>query len=166
MRPSPCRNRRGTNGSVLAPASMGCHNANGLKGDWRSEYTTWLVYDRHARAFEVLFDRKSDTIVKKLNLAGGKPASQQTLCLNCHVHKDYERADHHPRFTKEDGVSCESCHGPAADWVSEHYKPQWRAWSVEKKGQQGFWDTRRSPAGCGVAPPATLVLQEWTSTMT
>jgi hypothetical protein len=123
-------------------ASMGCHNANGLKGDWRSEYTTWVVYDRHARAYEVLFNRKSESIIKKLNLAGGKPASQQALCLNCHVHNDYEQVDHHPRFAKEDGVSCESCHGPAGDWVSEHSKPQWRDWTAEKKSTQGFWDTR------------------------
>jgi len=123
-------------------ASMGCHNANGLKGDLHSEYTTWIVYDPHARGYEVLFNNKSRSIVKNLQLEGNQPAPELPLCLNCHVHKDYELANHHPRFAKEDGVGCESCHGPAGGWVGEHYKPHWAALTPEQKNQQGMWDTR------------------------
>jgi hypothetical protein len=121
---------------------MGCHNANGLKGDLHSEYTTWLLHDPHARAYEVLLSNKSRSIIQNLQLNPNVPAAEQALCLNCHVHKDYEQASHHPRFAREDGVSCESCHGPASGWISEHYKPQWQTYSPEQKLTLGMWDTR------------------------
>jgi hypothetical protein len=119
-------------------ASMGCHNANGLKGEPRSEYTTWVTHDPHARAYEVLYNTRSRTIVA--NLKTGKPAHQDSLCLNCHVHKDYEKekANHQPLFAKEDGVGCESCHGPASGWISEHYRI---GGNVEQKLALGMWDT-------------------------
>jgi hypothetical protein len=122
--------------------SMGCHNANGLKGELRSEYTTWAVHDTHARAYETLFNNKSRLIAKNLQFVDGKSAWEQSLCLNCHVHREYEQANHHSRFAREDGVSCEACHGPAGDWISEHYKPKWQALALLEKNQLGMSDTR------------------------
>jgi Cytochrome c554 and c-prime len=121
-------------------ASMGCHNANGLKGDKGSEYTTWIGHDKHARSYEVLSNLKSRAIAK--NLGRGKPANEDALCLNCHVHRAYDEAKHHPRFGKEDGVGCESCHGPASGWVSEHYKTSWRELRTSQKVATGMSDTR------------------------
>src|SRR5438552_7603643 len=75
-------------------ASTGCHNANGFKGDVGSEYTTWIAYDKHARAYEVLFNADSRKIIKNLyhEAERSRPAHEQTLCLNCHVHADYAQA--------------------------------------------------------------------------
>ena len=136
--PEPTHQWIGTAGC----ASMGCHNANGLRGDPGSEYTTWLVHDPHARAYEILFSDKSRTIVKKLQLEDKRPAHELPLCLNCHVHKGYAEANHSSRFTKEDGVGCESCHGPAGAWASEHYKPQWANLTPTAKTDKGMWDTQ------------------------
>jgi hypothetical protein len=123
-------------------ASMGCHNGSGPIGALGNEYSTWLANDPHARSYERLLDPRSRSIVKNLRLDDPRPAHELPLCLNCHVHKDYEQAAHHSRYTKEDGVGCESCHGPASDWISDHFKPEWAYQSEETKTAQGMWDTR------------------------
>jgi hypothetical protein len=144
-------------------AAMGCHNANGLKGEWRSEYTTWASHDPHARAYEVLFQPRSRSIVKNLRLGTAKLPHELALCLNCHVHGDFEKADHHGRFTREDGVGCESCHGPAGNWVSEHYKPHWIGLTTAQRLDKGMWDTRsltgrvRTCTPCHVGVPGMEV---------
>jgi hypothetical protein len=121
-------------------AAMGCHNANGLSGEQRSEYTTWVSHDRHARAYEVLYSVKSRTI--SANLKRPKAAANDSLCLNCHVHAAYDKTDHHPHFAKEDGVGCESCHGPASTWVANHYRNRP---TPEQKRQMGMADTWSLP---------------------
>jgi hypothetical protein len=130
-------------------ASMGCHNANGLKGEPRSEYTTWVSHDPHARAYEVLYHPRSRAIMERLYPGKQAKAYEDVLCLRCHVHTDYpstrdeEQRLHSPRFAREDGVGCESCHGPAGRWLSEHYRSRY---SSEEKLAMGMWDTW-SPAG-------------------
>src|SRR5438477_48 len=52
---------------VASCASAACHHGNGPKGAWRSEYTTWISYDPHANAYEVLYDEKSVQIIHNLN---------------------------------------------------------------------------------------------------
>ena len=115
-------------------ASMACHNANGPKGSWRSEYTTWAAYDAHAKAYEALFDKKSSDIAK--NLRDPIPAHENRLCLNCHVQPGWPDVRPGPRFSKEDGVGCECCHGAAQNWKTEHYK-----WSQSSPpAKEGFKD--------------------------
>src|SRR5438477_445457 len=61
-------------------ASMSCHNVNGPRGTLRSEYSTWATFDKHARAFQILYDDRSERIAR--NLYGeGAPAYEQQLCL-------------------------------------------------------------------------------------
>ena len=126
-------------------ASAACHNSNGLKGALGSEYTTWIVHDIHARAYKVLHNKRSHDIVDELPLdqkvdskGHVRKPYELGLCLNCHVHRDYDNAEaageHHPRFSKEDGVSCESCHGPAGSWIDGHYRTDW--------DRQRMWPTR------------------------
>src|SRR5262245_21136803 len=71
--------------AVASCASMACHHFNGSKGDWRSEYSTWIGHDPHARAYEVLFDKRSKQMVK--NLYGHKTLDdahpeRDKLCLS------------------------------------------------------------------------------------
>src|SRR5262249_18308978 len=55
-------------------ASAACHNADGPRGSWRSEYGTWINFDPHAQAYSVLYDDRSRTIQANLNrYADGPP---------------------------------------------------------------------------------------------
>ena len=129
-------------------AAAACHNANGPRGAWRSEYTTWAAHDPHARAYEVLFNETSRRIIRNLG-PGTEPAEKNALCLNCHVAADVadlgttvRGRPRHERFAPEDGVGCEACHGAAEKWLSRHYEPGWRDLTPEQKAAYGMRNTK------------------------
>ena len=135
----PSQNLMGA-GSCAAAA---CHNANFDKGHPGSEYTSWITRDRdHARAYEVLFDERSKNIQKNLNRS--ITAYNNQRCLSCHTSPDFDLANppaHAPYF-KTDGVSCESCHGPAKNWLNVHHLDAWQTKTPEQKKALGMHDTR------------------------
>lgn len=69
----------------------------------------------HSRAWEVLNNSRSRFIAKNLGL--GDAASAPT-CLGCHATTG---AGQTAAVRRDDGVGCESCHGPAGRWIAGHY---------------------------------------------
>ena len=67
----------------------------------------------HSRAWAVLNNNRSQFIARNLGI--GDPAKAQ-MCLGCHSTAGTARA-----VPAEDGVGCESCHGPAGGWLASHY---------------------------------------------
>ncbi|MDK2760111.1 MAG: cytochrome c family protein [Sphingopyxis sp.] len=67
----------------------------------------------HSRAWAVLGNGRSQFIARNLGI--GDPAKAQ-MCLGCHSTAGTARA-----VQAEDGVGCESCHGPAGGWLASHY---------------------------------------------
>ena len=125
-------------GSCSASA---CHNANPAHGRLGSEFATWMTRDPHARAYEVLFNERSKSIQK--NLRQSTPSHQDSRCLKCHVAPDYD--DTNPpaaSYFKTDGVSCESCHGGARDWINHHHLVGWQLRTPADKKRLGMNDTR------------------------
>jgi hypothetical protein len=132
---------------VATCASTACHNGNGPKGSVGSEYTTWAGHDKHARAYQVLYDTRSVLMVKNLSDSPlmeredgkVKPPTRQPLCLKCHATgegkaaHDGESATTGPRFALADGVGCESCHGAAEKYLSVHYRDGYSRKSDEEK---------------------------------
>lgn len=104
-------------------SSSGCHAA-AVEGHaaWQSAYTVWASRDRHRRAYEVLQEPLARQIVAALAVRDPSrahpPAHENQACLGCHA---TER-----RVAMADGVSCESCHGPAGDWLVAHTLPGWK----------------------------------------
>lgn len=113
-------------------SAAGCHGSSESKTGDASAYRIWLTRDPHARAFAVLRDERSRRITARL--AGMKrepaPPHEDARCLNCHVHPDAQTSRHAPAFAFEEGVSCESCHGPAERWVEEHWS-DWKTHAVK-----------------------------------
>lgn len=127
-----------------------------------SEQTTWSMCDPHARAFQVLFQERSKLMVKQYyNLAETQLAQPEkvSLCLSCHVAPDVVRDPGVPPLFYADGVSCESCHGPANRWLALHYQPSWKQMSPAEKASTGFRLTKdlvvraRLCADCHVGGP-------------
>ena len=82
----------------------------------QNEYVTWSQRDKHAAAYKVLLNERSQRIARNLGIG---PANEAPLCLNCHAH--FPAADKRgPQFQVSDGVSCEACHGAAARWLGIH----------------------------------------------
>jgi hypothetical protein len=122
-------------------AASACHNGHIVNGNAGSEYATWITRDGHAKAYEVLFEERSKLIQK--HLRSRAPAHEEQRCLNCHVAPNLEPSfiTKAPYF-KTDGVSCESCHGPAEKWLNVHQLPAWRSLNAEAKKIQGMNDTQ------------------------
>jgi hypothetical protein len=119
-------------------ASSSCHGSIQPRQITRvsqNEYSIWAGQDKHARAYQMLSNAVSLRIGKILNI--GRP-DQSQKCLACHalsVPND-QRAE---TFELVDGVSCESCHGPASGWLGPHTT---KDWPHEKSVQLGMYDTR------------------------
>lgn len=100
-------------------SASNCHGSNKpLKSSnvLQNEYTTWSKHDLHSRAYLNLLNKDSKKIASNLGIAD---ASKEPLCLKCHSTYVVE-SEHGERFKLEDGVSCESCHGAASDWLKSH----------------------------------------------
>jgi hypothetical protein len=153
-------------GSCSAQACHGSINRVGGSNVWRDEHTVWATKDKHAEAYNVLLTPRSQAIAAKLGKRDNKviPASEDARCLACHVSPSAIVAD--ANFVKgnpsilSDGVSCESCHGPAGGYLAAHTVVGWRNQPAETKAQLGMNDlsdlaTRAGYcAGCHVGAPA------------
>lgn len=124
-----------------ACSSTACHGAVAAASDKESriqqnEYTTWVLKDKHAKAYQALLTEKSQLIAR--NLALEEKPEQSRRCLPCHaLNVPPERRAR--TFDLSDGVSCESCHGPAEKWLGPHTT---RGWTHEQSIAAGMYDTR------------------------
>lgn len=100
----------------------------------QNEYVTWQKHDKHSQAYKVLGNSDSATIVQHLGL---KDAQREPLCLKCHTTYVPEVEDRGDKYQIEDGVTCESCHGPAQSWLSSHTT---REATHDKNLEQGLTD--------------------------
>ena len=134
--------------------SSGCHAA-AVDGHaaWQSSYTVWATRDPHARAERVLHQPLAARIVELLATRdpahAAMPAHEHTACIGCHATGRGTAA--------RDGVSCESCHGPAGDWLVAHTLPGWRA-AGNTLGMVDLADPfvcAQQCAGCHVGGPPT-----------
>jgi hypothetical protein len=119
-------------------ASPSCHGGVQIRTDTavqQNEYSTWVVKDKHAHAYAVLTNPVATRMGKTLGIGKADTAPK---CLACHAlaPPDAERAR---TFDSTDGVSCESCHGPASNWLGPHTT---RGWTHERSIAAGMRDLR------------------------
>jgi hypothetical protein len=107
----------------------------------QNEYSTWVIQDKHSRAFAVLSNPASLRIAKILGLPSAATAPR---CLACHS-LNPEANDRARTFDTSDGVSCESCHGPASNWLGPHTTKEWTHQQSVAAGMKDLRDlTKRS----------------------
>lgn len=102
----------------------------------QNEYSTWILQDKHSRAFQALTGEVGERMAKILKL--GTKAEESQKCLACHV-LSVAPEQRGRAFEIAEGVSCENCHGPASAWLGPHTT---RDWPHEKSVAQGMVDTR------------------------
>jgi hypothetical protein len=123
---------------------------DGTQRDWQTAYQVWASEDPHRHAYEVLFAERSVEIVANLSRSDAKDHAGvlHDRCIGCHA--TAEQGD-----ALQAGVSCESCHGPAANWLDEHYLT---SWPERRASAAGFHDTKQLAiraavcTGCHVGP--------------
>ncbi len=120
--PLPYQSPHKTEGAATCASSL-CHGAIKTWQDsnvLQNEYVTWSRLDKHARAYNVLRNEKSKRIA--LNLGLREPAHEAKICIDCHAH-NIPAARHGEKFTINDNITCEACHGPAEKWIRSHVAP-------------------------------------------
>jgi hypothetical protein len=102
----------------------------------QNEYSTWIIKDKHSRAYQALTGEIGERMARILKL--GSNAEESPKCLVCHslyaTPAQLGRA-----FDVAEGVSCENCHGPASAWLGSHAL---RDATHEKSVALGMVDTR------------------------
>jgi len=102
----------------------------------QNEYSTWIIQDKHSRAYQALTGDVGQRMARILKL--GAKAEEAPKCLACH--SLYATPEQRGRaFEISEGVSCENCHGPASAWLGSHTT---RSWAHEKSVALGMQDTR------------------------
>jgi len=102
----------------------------------QNEYSTWILQDKHSRAYQALTGDVGERMGGILKL--GAKAEESPKCLACHA-LDTTPGQRGRPFEISEGVSCESCHGPASAWLGPHTT---RDWPHEKSVALGMKDTR------------------------
>lgn len=124
-------------------AASNCHGAKKpaeKPGDPDNTYTIWATKDKHAKAYTTLTKKESADIAQKMKLA---KAAASEKCLGCHaLNLSKEQLVPRAKYDVADGVSCDSCHGPAEKWLEGHDKGPKEGWPHEKSVSVGMYDTK------------------------
>src|SRR5437667_6716119 len=98
-------------------AATSCHGSVKPIADSRilqNEYSTWILQDKHSRAYQALTGEVGERMARILKLDA--KAEECSKCLACHGL--YTAPEQRGRaFAISEGVSCENCHGPASAWL-------------------------------------------------
>lgn len=120
-------------------AATSCHGSvKPVAGSrvYQNEYSTWILQDKHSRAYGALTEEVGERMARILKL--DFKAEEAPKCLACHALYTAPEQRGRP-FELADGVSCENCHGPASAWLGPHTT---RDWPHEKSVDMGMVDTR------------------------
>jgi hypothetical protein len=101
-------------------ASSSCHGGAGLR---QNQNLISARKDFHHKALAILTTARSERIAVALELAGGAMNARCTVC-----HSPFSNLPPgqllHPAH-RDEGVSCESCHGAAEPWLRSHTRPDY-----------------------------------------
>lgn len=126
---------------VGADACRKCHQA---------EVAQW-EQTPHCQTIDTLHRKpEADAIAERLGLRSVK---RNDTCVRCH----YTPIEKNGRERIDSGVSCESCHGPARDWIEVHaeYGP---GVTRETESAQGRQQRRLTSINAGMNNPSNLYL--------
>jgi hypothetical protein len=125
---NPPRGTAGEPGKYIGPGSCAATSCHGSvlpvakSRILQTEYSTWILRDRHSRAYQALTGDVGKRIARILRLdvrAEGSPK-----CLACHALFVPPGQRGRP-FEISEGVTCENCHGPASGWYEQHFTSGW-----------------------------------------
>jgi hypothetical protein len=104
----------------------------------------YLVWEKsaHAKAFETLKTKEAEELAKKKGLK--TPPAESPECLKCHVTGGGKA----PGAVKEEGVTCEACHGAAEKWLMLHNRKDEA--SKAKAKEAGFVMDAKGGKACEV----------------
>ena len=113
-----------------------CHK----KPEDGEQFTIWSE-SAHAKAYEVLASEEALAEGKKHGIDNPQTAPQ---CLECHATAFAVMDDIvNQKITMEEGVSCESCHGPGSAYAKKSVKTKVAAGEIER-ASVGLWEVNEA----------------------
>lgn len=110
-----------------------CHGG----GAGKDQCAVWATVDFHVRAYAILVTPRSLGITNALHSIN--PALNPR-CTVCHSPFQGVASDRlMPAAATDQGVSCESCHGPASDWLRSHTR---KDYTYAERVASGMTDLR------------------------
>ena len=102
-------------------ASSSCHGGGGAN---QNQFLVWSLKDFHSqRPAATLATARSKQIADALEI---KDPAADARCTTCHAPlREVPAAQRGDNFKASEGVSCESCHGPAENWLRAHTRHDW-----------------------------------------
>jgi hypothetical protein len=102
-------------------ASSSCHGGGGAN---QNQFLVWSLKDFHSqRPPATLTTARSKQIADALGI---KDPTTEARCTTCHAPLyEVPEALRGEYFKISEGVSCESCHGPAENWLRAHTRTDW-----------------------------------------
>lgn len=102
---------------VGSEACAKCHAGEGAN----RVHETWLG-TAHAKAWQNLHSLRGGEIAREMGVEGD--AQQAPRCLECHATGQGAPSELRQLLTVEEGVGCEACHGPGADYAKKLVMPE------------------------------------------
>lgn len=97
-------------------SSSSCHGGAGEKSN---QYTIWATHDfHHARPYATLETARSERLAEVLKIGNPTQSARCTVCHAPFATVPADRLSHDAGVTE--GISCETCHGPAENWIRSH----------------------------------------------
>jgi hypothetical protein len=101
--------------AFVGMGKCGCHKMK----TWGNIPEKWAA-TKHAGAYTTLASKKAKAVAKGLEIEDPQKSDK---CLVCHVTGHEASAKlKGEKYSVEEGVSCEACHGPASDYLKSHSK--------------------------------------------
>jgi len=108
---------------ILGAASCSSSGCHGGAGAAQNQYQVWSLRDFHSqRPFATLTTARSKQISDALGI---KNPAENLRCTICHAPLHSVPAERRPGVKISEGISCESCHGPAEPWLRGHTRADW-----------------------------------------
>ena len=119
----------GETNSTAAPKFLGSQSCSssschGGADEKHNQYTIWFTHDfHHARPYATLETARSERLAEVLKISN---PTQDARCTVCHAPFQTVPAERlGPDVKISEGISCESCHGPAENWIRSHTRPDY-----------------------------------------
>jgi hypothetical protein len=124
-------------------ASSSCHGGAGLN---QNQNLIWARKDFHHKALAILSTARSERIAAALELPGGAMNARCTVCHSPFRNLPPAQLLHPAR--RDEGVSCESCHGAAEPWLRSHTRPDYTHRQRVASGMKNLRDLYVRAATC------------------
>ena len=139
--------RRSEDAAFVGPTGCSSSLCHGGAGEKRGQLPIWKKQDRHARSFATLATVRSSRMTQAMGL--GTDARAAVRCTECHAPMaSVPEARLASAVRPEDGISCESCHGPAGGWVRSHTREDFSHAHKVQLGVRELRDLRARANAC------------------